>query len=97
MASRLNSDKVICGVLEDDCRLPEKESSVKESDSILVFARKRLQTLQRWKTLSNFLTCPLFGSHEREAFSGSLEVHMQPLQKTRRSVEHWTRALTALG
>ena len=33
-----------------------------------------------------------------EAFSGSLEVHMQPLQKiTRRSVEHWTRALTALG
>ena len=80
MASRLNSDKVICGVLEDDCRLPEEESSEKESDSILVFTRKRLSTLQRWKTLSN-LTCPLFGTHERGAFSGSLEVHMQPLQK----------------
>ena len=81
MASRLNSDKVICGVLEDGCRLPEEESSEKESDIILVFARKRLKPLQRWKTLSNFLTCPLFGIHEREAFSGSLEVHMQPLQK----------------
>ena len=23
----------------------------------------------------------LFGTHEREAFSGSLEVHMQPLRK----------------
>ena len=42
MASRPNSDKVICGVLEDDCRLPEEESSEKESDSILVFTRKRL-------------------------------------------------------
>ena len=42
MASRMNSDKVICGVLEDDFRLPEDESSEKESDSILVFARKRL-------------------------------------------------------
>ena len=39
MASRLNSDKVICGVLEDDFRLPEEESSEKESGSILVFAR----------------------------------------------------------
>ena len=37
MASRLNSDKVIC-----DCRLPEEESSEKESDSILDFARKIL-------------------------------------------------------
>ena len=27
----------------------------------------------------NFLTYPLFGTHEREAVSGSLEVHMQPL------------------
>ena len=42
MASRLNSDKVICRVLEEGCRLPEEESSEKESDSILVFARKRL-------------------------------------------------------
>ena len=42
MASRLNSDKVICGVLEDDFGLPEEESSEKESDGILVFARKRL-------------------------------------------------------
>ena len=47
MTLRPNSDKVICGVLDDDCRLPEEESS----------------------------------EHEREAFSGSLEVHMQPLQK----------------
>ena len=39
MASRLNSDKVICGVLQDDCRLPEEESSEKESDSIVVFIR----------------------------------------------------------
>ena len=81
MASRLNSDKVIRGVLQENCRLPEEQSSEKESDSILVFARKRLYTQQRWKTLSNFLTCPPFGTHEREAFSGSLEVHMQPLQK----------------
>ena len=29
MASRLNSDIVICGVLEDDFRLPEEESSEK--------------------------------------------------------------------
>ena len=42
MASRLNSDKVVSGVLEDDCRLPEEESSEKESDNILVFARKGL-------------------------------------------------------
>ena len=33
------------------------------------------------ETLSNFLTCPPFDNHERDAFSGSLEVHMQPLQK----------------
>ena len=25
---------------------------------------------------SNFFFCPFFGTHEREAFSGSLEVHM---------------------
>ena len=81
MASRLNSDKVICGVLEDDCRLPE-ESSEKESDSILVFTRKRLYIdLAELETLRTFLTCPPFGTHEREAFSGSLEVHVQPLQK----------------
>ena len=42
MASRMNSDKVICGVLEDDFMLPEEESSEKESDIILVFAGKRL-------------------------------------------------------
>ena len=41
-ASRPNSDKVICGVLEDDFRLPEEESSEKDSNSILVFARKKL-------------------------------------------------------
>ena len=40
--SRLNSDKVICGVLEEDCRLSEDESSEKESTSNLVCARKRL-------------------------------------------------------
>ena len=39
---RLKSDKVICGVLEDDYRQPEEESSEKESNTILVFARKRL-------------------------------------------------------
>ena len=33
--SRLNSDKVICGVLEGDFRLPEEESSEKDSDSML--------------------------------------------------------------
>ena len=32
----------MCEVLEDDCRLPEEESSEKESDSILVFDRERL-------------------------------------------------------
>ena len=42
MALRLTSDKGMCGVLDDDCNLPEEESSEKESDSILVFARKRL-------------------------------------------------------
>ena len=42
MVSRVNSDKVKCGVLDDDFRLPEEESSEKESDSTLVFARKRL-------------------------------------------------------
>ena len=35
MASRLNSDKVICRVLEDHFGIPEEESSEKESDSIL--------------------------------------------------------------
>ena len=35
MGSRLNSDKVICRVLEDDFGLPEEESSEKESDSNL--------------------------------------------------------------
>ena len=40
MDSRLNSDKDVCGVLEDDCRLPEEESD-KESDSILVFTAKK--------------------------------------------------------
>ena len=33
------------------------------------------------ETPSNFFTCQLFGTHERQAFSGSLEVHMKPLQK----------------
>ena len=42
MASRLKSDKVICGELEDDCGLPQEESSEKDRDNILVFARKRL-------------------------------------------------------
>ena len=42
MTSRLNSDKVINGVLQDDCRLPEEESSEKERDNIFVFARERL-------------------------------------------------------
>ena len=28
--------------IEEDCRLPEEDSSEKESDNILVFARKRL-------------------------------------------------------
>ena len=74
MTSRPNSDKVINGVLQDDCRLPEEESSEKERDNIFVFARERLEILQRWKTLSNFFTYQLFGTHEREAFSGSLEV-----------------------
>ena len=49
MASRLNRNKAICGVLEDDFRLPDEESSAKESDIILVFARKSLWTLQMWK------------------------------------------------
>ena len=40
IASRLNSDKVIC--VEEDFRLPEEECSEKETESILVFARKRL-------------------------------------------------------
>ena len=38
----LSMDKVMCKVLEDDCRLPQEESSEKESDSILVFVRKGL-------------------------------------------------------
>ena len=42
MTSRPNSDKVINGVLQDDCRLPEEESSEKERDNIFVFARERL-------------------------------------------------------
>ena len=42
MASRLNSDKVICCGLEEDCMLPEEESSEKETGSILVFARKTI-------------------------------------------------------
>ena len=40
MASSLNSDKVICGVLEEDCRLPEEESSEKETESILVLLER---------------------------------------------------------
>ena len=39
------------------------------------------EVAQSFQPLSNFFTCQLFGTHEREAFSGSLEVHMQPLQK----------------
>ena len=81
MASRLNSDKVICRVLEDDFRLPEEESSEKESDSILDFARKRLYRPCRGGNSEQLLDLSPFGTHEREAFSGSLEVHMQPLQK----------------
>ena len=42
MTSRPNSDKVINGVLQDDCRLPEKESSEKERDNIFVFARETI-------------------------------------------------------
>ena len=42
MTSRPNSDKVINRVLQDDCRLPEEESSEKERDNIFVFARERL-------------------------------------------------------
>ena len=67
MASRLNSDIVICG--EDDFRLPVEESSEKE---------KETTDPAEVETLSKILTCPPFGTHE---YSGSLEVHMQPLQK----------------
>ena len=35
MTSRPNLDKVICGVLEDDCRLPEEEISDITSLSLL--------------------------------------------------------------
>ena len=35
MTLRPNSDKVICGVLDDDCRLPEEESSEKERETSL--------------------------------------------------------------
>ena len=52
---------IICGVLDDDFRLPEEESSEKESDSILVFAYRPCRG-------GNFLTCPPFGTHERESF-----------------------------
>ena len=55
MASRLNSDKIICGVLEDDFRLPEEESSEKETDSILVFARKRTIDLAEVKNSEQLL------------------------------------------
>ena len=70
MASRLNSDKVICGVLEDDCRLLEEESSEITSLSLL---ERDCRPCRGGK----LLMCPLFGTHEREVFSGSLEVHMQ--------------------
>ena len=42
MTTRPNTDKVICGVLEDDCRLPEEKSSKKERDNIFVFARETI-------------------------------------------------------
>ena len=44
MTSRPNSDKVICGVLEDDCRLPEEESSEKEGDNIFVLTSLEVLT-----------------------------------------------------
>ena len=77
MASRLNSDKVICGVLEEDCRLPEEESVI----ASLSLLEREYRPCRGGKSLSNFLTCPLFGTHEIKALSGSLEVHMQPLHK----------------
>ena len=65
----------------DDCRLPEEESSEKERDNILVFARKRtIDPAEVENSDHEQLHDPLFGAHEREAFSKSLEVHMQPLQ-----------------
>ena len=40
MTSRPNSDKVICGVLDDDCRLPEEENSEKERDNTIVLLER---------------------------------------------------------
>ena len=78
ITSRPNSDKVICGVLEDDCRLPGEESSEKERE---ITSLSLLERDYRPCRGGKLFTCQLFGTHEREAFSGSLEVHMQPLQK----------------
>ena len=64
MASRLNSDNILCGTISS---LPEEGSSEKESGSFLVFARKTIDPAEV-ETLSNFLTCPPFGTHERESF-----------------------------
>ena len=70
MSSRLKSDKVVCGVLKDDYRLPEEESSEKESDMASLSLLGRDYRPAEVETLSNFLTCPLFGTHERKAFQG---------------------------
>ena len=65
MTSRLYSDKVICGVLRNDFRLPEEEISEKR-----VIASLSLPAIDpaEVETLSNFLTCPPFCTNERELF-----------------------------
>ena len=69
MTLRPNSDKVICGVLEDDCRLPEEESSEKREITSLSLLERDSRPCRGGKLKSNFFFCQLFGTHEREAYS----------------------------
>ena len=53
--------------IKDHFRLLEEESSEKESDSILVLLERDYRPC-RGGNSSNFLTCPPFGTHERQSF-----------------------------
>ena len=75
MALRLNSDKVMCKVLEDDFRLPEEESSKEENDGIQqTIHNEEVATLSSIMTSTDHCSVPM----KERAFSERLKVHMQP-------------------
>ena len=67
-------------IREDNFRLPEEESSEKRLIDPCLCWKESIDPAEV-ENSEQLLDLSALCTHEREAFSGSLEVHMQPLQK----------------